>query len=233
MGFLKRQEMKGRAKSRIGEVRGQLSYGDPDSWNDDLNEATDETARRTWCYYVAENADLTSGTADYPLPAQIFRIKEVIVKDAAGNIFHCSGRTRRDMDALYGASWRENPATGTPTYYILGGGSGTEQISFYPVPDYTTTSNTGFTVEGYAVPANSWSNETDVCPLPDRAEQVVISLAALKRACRFPNDYKEHIPILSAEVTQKMGLLEAETLSLSEATQATGRITRRFSGGWF
>jgi hypothetical protein len=229
MSTLTRLQIKNRARKRIRERLGMESYGDPNSWNDDISESADEIARRTWCFYTNFAGDFTSGTAAYPSP-QMLRLKAITVTDSAGNTRSAAPITRPDMDRLYGDSWRTNPATGVPTMLIEGGISGGLQVSFYPTPNYTTTSNSGFSFEGYALPGATWAADSAVCPLPDRAEQLLIQLAALRRAERFPEDFGVHIPILEVRVTQLMGMLESEVIQLSEATSAADQGRRRWGG---
>lgn len=226
MGILSRKQIRGRAQARIGELRGTPAWGDPETWNDIIDESADEICRRTWCYLVDEKSDFTSGTGDYCL-SQIFEIMVCKVFDSAGKAHLANPVTRHDLDRLYGEAWRSDPATGTPTVYATGGLSGTLQATFYPVPNYTTTGSAGFVFEGYGCPGASWSADTATCPLPDRAEPLLITLAAFKRAKQFPKLYGDHIAILDSEGREKMALLEREVIRLSEATAAANRGARR------
>jgi len=204
------------------------SYGDPGTWDDDIDYAADDVAQRTNCYVVSYVADFSAAntTGSYALPQGVPRIKLVVVFDSSGTQHDCTPISRWDYEKLYGDSWRTNPSTGTPTWMITGGLSGDLQAVFYPVPNYTTTGNQGYVVEGYGVPAQSWSADSTVCPLPDYAHKCVEIGAALRRAKRYPKDYGVYISILEADYQREMGLVESTAINLSDANRVNDQTRR-------
>ena len=83
------------------------------------------------------NADFTSGTSLYSLPTTALTIKRIDLTDSAGNNLPLTPILTEQIDTAIDLT-----ATGTPTHYRLIGNS----IQFYPIPNYTTTSNAGFKV---------------------------------------------------------------------------------------
>jgi hypothetical protein len=85
------------------------------------------------------NGDFTDGTGVYALPTTALTVSRIEIADSSGDYYRGRPLTEIEVDTPFPEFW---DADGIPLYYKLKG----QTIEFYPAPDYTTTSNTGFKV---------------------------------------------------------------------------------------
>jgi len=89
------------------------------------------------------------------------------------------------------------------------------------------------TVRGFLAPADSWPLPTQNCPLPDRAHMAVVWRVAKFCVIQFPTkDNLARVGLINAEYTRALGLLEAESHRLTEATGHADLRRSAFGGGY-
>lgn len=107
------------------------------AWNQEqirgyLNTAQMEFAKRTLCLETDATENSVSGTQQYTLPANFYKLKH------PGGCFWHTGQNRRELDYLDVARGTRlgNTATGTPTHFWLW----RNEVWLYPIPG-TTANN--------------------------------------------------------------------------------------------
>lgn len=149
-----------------------------------VTRAADNLARDSRCYYGYEYSDVVSGQFEYCAP-EIFEVNSLEILDQNNNKHLLMAMTPDQMDAQWGAIWRQpnsqSGLNGLPRYYIQ---EGENRFRLFPVPNYNAAQ--GLRVEGYMTPL--WPNPDDDCPFPVRDHWTVIYGAAILRAVEMPTD---------------------------------------------
>lgn len=164
----------------LGEYGGSLAALNPFDLDQYITTAADLIAQNTYCYYGYYYADVVAGQPEY-CASEIFDMQSIAIKDSTGCESLLMAMTPNQMDAQYGASWRDPQqwSTGLPLVYVQ---EGVNRFRLYPVPDYSFTA--GVRTEGYMTPL--WPDPDDECPFPVRSHIGVMYGACILRVVALP-----------------------------------------------
>ena len=109
-----------------------------------------------------------------------------------------------------------------------------------PAADFLSSGGTaalsvgGLYVEGFGVPAGLWPNQSDQCPLPDRAHMCIVYRACMLRVIQKPT--QENLarrPILQEEYERAKGKLGREARLFSQAANHADNQRLNPAGGYY
>lgn len=149
-----------------------------------------------------------------------------VVSSATRNFV--AGDVNTYLDVTGGAGWTLG------RYLIVSVAASNATLDSAPAAASTTggaatLTQGGLSVYGYACPGDSWPDDADSCPLPDREHIAVVYGAAINRVIQFPsNDNAARLPQLQSVYRDMRGKLEGEAATLSR-----GQRDRRRYGGWY
>lgn len=131
---MNRAQMNDALGNLLGETLGTPGGDNPYSKDLLLDNAADELARATYCFFTKYSTEIVNGQAEYCAPS-IFRVTAVTARlsDAATQILRQVSVGQ--MDGAAGSYWRNTPETGDPRVYMA---QGLNSVQIYPEPDYTT-----------------------------------------------------------------------------------------------
>ena len=324
-----RQEITNWIVNRLGETDGAAGSRNPFGYDDDINQAANEIAVATDCFYAAEVMDIAARQSDYCAPP-IYKVVGVTVYDSLGcphglteltpwqtfpadgysngfqaaavpqayialgaNLvrlvpapsYNSSGITISDLTVganpfqvssasapfvpgstgflqvmdVFPDGLMSGPAivqagnltlgvftpvgAGIPVVLSLGAGTpgvflpgrykilgvdraGNATLDRSPGPAYASggtaeITSGGVSVEGYAIPGNTWPLPSDVCPLPLQGHVAVAARAAWMRCMNFPSaENMARMPMLDQVYKYAKGQLEGAVARQTDAAAA-------------
>lgn len=164
-----------------------------------------------WLYPVPDTSSLTYSYSDLVVqvnPLQVASIARPFVSSDVGYTLRISGGTGFNTGAYTiisvagGVATLDRPAGATAS------AAGTAALSMG-----------GLYLEGFGVPLGLWPNQSDACPLPERAHMCVVYRACLLRIIQKPT--QENLArreMLEQEYSQAKGKLSREARGFSQAT---------------
>lgn len=171
----------------------------------------------------------------YPTPQSssfVYTYSDLAIQSS---VYQITSSARPFVSGDVGSILRISAGTGFTVgiYNILSVSSGIATVD-NPLGTASSTSGSailstgGLYVEGHAVPGNTWSNATDNCPLPERAQESLCWRVAVLRCMQLPGPGPlMRLPMLKAEYASQLKMLQAEQFRATSSTRHADHQRRR------